>query len=793
MKVARALAVLVFLPILAGILQFGALGQRHTLATSGAIIQPDVLTALQQDSKVASIISLTSPGLYLDLHSDATAGFADPQEVTAVQDAVLSRLGPDDFTLVHKYGVVPALLGYVTSDGVKKLASDPNVASVVVDAGIPVNLAQSVPLIKADVLQNAGFDGTGVNVAVLDTGIAWDHPDLQTSLIGEACFIIASQLCPDNSEYPPPHDSVPTFPSGRFRDPGHPARDDCGHGTHVSGIITSDGTLAPRGVAPGARVFAFKVGIPVVIFRGLTCVIDSGGALWALDCMADPSCLPSLGLSSNFKFDFINMSFGGGNYSTSCDGQSPVFQLAIELLRAKGTLSFASAGNDGSTTGIGWPACLSAVVSVGATYDADVGQQQWFPCTDQTTSADKVTCFSNSDSLLSLLAPGSVITSTSAFYLAPGVCNDASTGWSGDCSGTSMASPMAVGVAALVKQALPNGTPDEIADILKRTGVSVTDSRDASHIHATPRVNAEAAVEALTGYSMLFTFPGSPGLYENCLADIQQQETNPTGKILCYFDSPGITVNPHMSGVSSCPPANAKYCGDGQAGAPPPGCSLGANCVPSAPNCSSLPCDVSQYQFADVDASHTQLSGFLDLSSHNMNLSGCFQDFDGFGQWGNVYVQAQINSVTGAGSASVYKFQSLANCTAGTPSGTALAATVNAVRLLLDSDSDGDGCPDKRELADTAGGVGTGGGLRDPMNRWDYFNPEKANTPQTQTVADILYVVGKYGKNQGNAIYTIDTDRTALMGGNTWNLGPPDGQQTVADILAAVKQYNQNC
>jgi hypothetical protein len=104
-------------------------------------------------------------------------------------------------------------------------------------------------------------------------------------------------------------------------------------------------------------------------------------------------------------------------------------------------------------------------------------------------------------------------------------------------------------------------------------------------------------------------------------------------------------------------------------------------------------------------------------------------------------------------------------------------------------DSDGDGCPDKRELADTQGS----GGLRDPLNRWDFFNSEKLGTPHSQTIADILRVKDQYGKNQGNVAYTIDTDRTALIGSNVWNLGPPDGQQTVADILAAVKQYNHNC
>jgi hypothetical protein len=104
-------------------------------------------------------------------------------------------------------------------------------------------------------------------------------------------------------------------------------------------------------------------------------------------------------------------------------------------------------------------------------------------------------------------------------------------------------------------------------------------------------------------------------------------------------------------------------------------------------------------------------------------------------------------------------------------------------------DSNGSGCPDKLKLSDNQ----NAGGLRDPFNRWDWFNPEKTNTPHTQTVADILKTVQQFGRDQGNPAYTIDTDRTAILGGNSWNLGPPDGKQTVADILAAVKQFGQNC
>jgi hypothetical protein len=310
-----------------------------------------------------------------------------------------------------------------------------------------------------------------------------------------------------------------------------------------------------------------------------------------------------------------------------------------------------------------------------------------------------------------------------------------------------------------------------------------------------------------------------PGFYYNCKSDIQQASPTPTltAPILCYVDSPVVTVNPQVAagsatmGVNNCPPfgpANPKFCGDGLPGAAPPGCnqvSTGTSlCVVLPPSCPSLPCAVLPYQFADIDTAEWALSGTLSGTPATINLQGCWQDLDGFGQLGNAYLRAKINAYTGIGIGNVYIGETVANCTAGTPQNGATFVRISAVRQAPGAkgtctqnpynysgcrDSDGDGCPDKYELSNDQ----TAGGLRDPLNRWDFFNPEKVQTPHTQTVADCLKVIDQFGKNQGNPNYTIDTDRTGIIGGNDWNLGPPDGQQTIADILAAVKQFGHNC
>jgi len=109
-------------------------------------------------------------------------------------------------------------------------------------------------------------------------------------------------------------------------------------------------------------------------------------------------------------------------------------------------------------------------------------------------------------------------------------------------------------------------------------------------------------------------------------------------------------------------------------------------------------------------------------------------------------------------------------------------------------DLDGDGCQDVQEIM-TAPGTEVGGGLRDPKNPWDYFNPTGDGQNRLD---DILAVVAQYGEDETlpsdvpNPAYTSSTDRTYL-GPDPWNLGPPNGRQNVADIIAARNSFIHDC
>ena len=403
-------------------------------------VGPGVAGAPTGGSRVSVIVSLAG-----DMTPPGGAHQAvDPEALAASQARVLAAVPSSEFALAQQYTAVPALAGDATAAGVWALAAQPDVAHVALNRQIQADLGEAVPLINADDVHSLlGITGAGVVAAVLDTGIDTDHPLLSDDLIYQECFL-DSGTCPGGGT---------TGPS---------AEDGHGHGSHVSGIITSAGP--PVGVAPDANIEAFKV------------LDDDGFGSFANVLAAYDNII-----TSHPEVDLINMSLGdGGSYLPgSCEGDMPALTSAIATTRAMGITTFAATGNNGSKSGIGYPACLNDIVSVGAVYDANVGPQFWSSCSDPATAADQVVCFSQSNISLDLLAPGSRINST------------VSGGGLANFSGTSMASPMALGVAALLLDSEPSLTPDDVETRLTETGVPIT---DAANGIVTCRVDAYQAV-----------------------------------------------------------------------------------------------------------------------------------------------------------------------------------------------------------------------------------------------------------------------------------------------------------
>jgi len=208
----------------------------------------------------------------------------------------------------------------------------------------------ALPKIEAPAAWDISTGGSDVIVAIVDSGVDLDHPDLQDNIIPGHDFVNV--------------DNVPD--------------DDYGHGTHVAGIAAGIGnnTIGIAGVSWGTQIMPVKV-------------LNAGGS-GNQDDVAD-----GIYHAVNNGAKIINLSLGGPrDYGKTCEEtyttMSPAVQHALNL----GVLVIAAAGNSG-TSSILCPAAMDGVVAVGS-----------------TTSYDSRSWFSNYGPELDIAAPGSGIYST---------------------------------------------------------------------------------------------------------------------------------------------------------------------------------------------------------------------------------------------------------------------------------------------------------------------------------------------------------------------------------------------
>jgi subtilisin family serine protease len=383
-------------------------------------IGPGVLEALARGE---------TPAIMVALDAGSPRGLSAMRNaVAAAQSQALSRVSDDEVSVRRRFVAVPALAAVARSEaGVRRLAADPRVRRIDLEVGGTGGLVNSVPLIRGDLRHERGNTGTGVVVAILDTGFDSDHPDLQGALVGEACF------GRDGTNT----DDVGFCPDGTDRQFGDgAAEDDQGHGTHVSGIVTAIGDAAGPGVAPDASIFAIKV-------------LDFGGAAGRFFFLSEiVAALDYIVNNPGFNIQVANLSLGTtAQYDGVCDNadaNTMAVQSAADQLRSAGVTVFASAGNNGGTQ-MGLPACVSSVISVGA-----------------SDNNDNVAGFSDVNETTDIFAPGVNIVS-----LLMG-------GGPRTASGTSMASPHAAGCAALLIHAGDATTPAEVEARLKNSAFTVT-------------------------------------------------------------------------------------------------------------------------------------------------------------------------------------------------------------------------------------------------------------------------------------------------------------------------------
>ncbi|MEV0145674.1 MULTISPECIES: S8 family serine peptidase [unclassified Nonomuraea] len=364
--------------------------------------------------------------------------------------------------VVQQLSRFPVVTLHVDQAGLDRLAKLPSVVSVSEDRPVPPVLAESVPLIGADRTRAAGKTGAGSVVAVLDTGVAVNHPFLKDRVLEEACFspidadYSSTSLCPDGTAQQEGPGAADTD-QGPCADPAL----DCDHGTHVAGIAVGDGQgvtgAPPAGVAPGAEVVAIQV------FSKFASEDLCGAG--AAPCVLSFTSAQLAGLEKVLELKdegvplvAANLSLGGGQYTAACDGDPR--KTAIDSLRTAGVATVVAAGNDGYGAAVAAPACVSSAITVGA-----------------TTDQDGVAAFSNRGALLDLFAPGVSIVSS-----VPG-------GRWASLNGTSMAAPHVTGALAVLRQAMPDASLAQLETALKTTGKGIPYNGVT-----TPRIQVDAAV-----------------------------------------------------------------------------------------------------------------------------------------------------------------------------------------------------------------------------------------------------------------------------------------------------------
>lgn len=323
------------------------------------------------------------------------------------------------------------LFSVMNDSRVEKMSMDRRMKVIGGSMNTPVEPAQSNVSIDAGQELPAGIDRVradetnvnhrDVNVAVIDTGISKNHPDLEGNLAGGRSF-----ATDDPNDFGDSH----------------------GHGTHVAGTIAAeDNNEGVVGVAPEANLYAARV---FSSGRGSTRDIIAG-----IDWVANDRQHPPI--------DVANMSLGG----SAPRGEDPM-KTAIDNAVDRGVTFAVAAGNSSRDARQFTPARYDNVITVSAIADSDGepgGNGPDIETRRESVADDAFAPFSNYGDVVDVTAPGVKILSTWK------------NGRYNKISGTSMASPHVAGVAALLAGENENLSPDEMQRTIVQEAMDPTGGR----------------------------------------------------------------------------------------------------------------------------------------------------------------------------------------------------------------------------------------------------------------------------------------------------------------------------
>jgi len=325
-----------------------------------------------------------------------------PGALDATKDALLTRLAKAGTpVVVHRYGLLPMLALGVSHAQAAALAADPAVARVWADRYAKPLLDSSLPFMgvtgEDGWLEEMKVDGSGSSVAVLDSPIRYWN-----GYFGD-CDAPGDRDC-----------QVAVFENFTSQDIMEVAQN-MSHGTNVGGIVA--------GVAPGTKLLSLNV---FKYWPGyddwLSASSDQIAALnWALEHKDDYGIVSA------------NMSLGGDwGLGRPCN-EDALFPV-LETLYENGILVVIASGNEAMAHSLATPSCITLAVSAGAGFDTDLQMSPSMSCIDVEPPLGGITCFSNLNGALDVVAPGVAIDAGGLLGFG----------------GTSMAAPHVAGAIALM-------------------------------------------------------------------------------------------------------------------------------------------------------------------------------------------------------------------------------------------------------------------------------------------------------------------------------------------------------
>ena len=347
-------------------------------------------------------------------------------------------------------GFIKGAAYHLTLKSLKRLAKDSDVVYISPDRPVTRSLDYVQKAVNADVAWSYGYDGSGVGIAIIDSGI-YQHRDLYTPGTNTSRVVYSQSFLPSDST----------------------TSDAYGHGTHVAGIAAGDGQSSQygypgdyKGMAPNASIVNLRA-------------LDANGS--GTDSTVIAAIQRAVQLKSQYNIRVINLSLGRPVYESYT--LDPLCQ-AVEQAWQSGIVVVVAAGNSGRDNSYGTHGYGTIASPGNDPYVITVGAMDMH--NSYIRSDDTIASYSSKGPTLidhvvkpDLVAPGNRIVSLldpngtleanyPKYDIYPSSCSECSPRYF-RLSGTSMATPVVSGAAALMIQKDPTLTPDLVKARLMKT------------------------------------------------------------------------------------------------------------------------------------------------------------------------------------------------------------------------------------------------------------------------------------------------------------------------------------